>query len=579
MAGKRKPLSGSRRNADSPVASVAKALATLKAFVDGQEQWGVRELAASLGEPPSTMHRVLASLRADGFVRYDRARQKYSAGPEFLRLSAAVLHRDGLRQAALPLLRQLGDHSGESCRLATFDPEAWRIAFIAEQEATPGSWQGSAIGLRENLAESAFGITVLAGLRDAERTAALASLPAAVAARLHEMIEEAERAGFALLRSGETGTATVAAAVRDSSGRPIGSIGMAVPLSRLGVGRDAILGEQVRNVASRLSQRLGAKILGGSSVGSWRDAVTLISELLSRDAPGLMVTPASGGGGQNLEDLDRGLGVYALTTASSLYDAYEGRGPFRRRHDGLRAVMNLADLQLFIITREGGAKDIPDALTRLRVSPGERGFSAAQLFDQILGMLPEGSRRRRRGEPLHFDYPEGRRQFLAGNVDVLFWLSNPSNALVQELAATPGTALGFLDGATVARLMQDNPGYRTGRVAQVRYPRWLGEDRTTLVVPTVLACRADTPDDEVHAVARSLYQHRAELMKTVSPAYGRVDAQFALSGLTAPLHGGAARFFQEIGAPVAASNSNRGERSAPRHAASRAKSGARAGER
>src|SRR5437899_7817566 len=112
MARKRKPLSavGSRRNAESPVASVAKALATLRAFVDGQEQWGVRELAAALAEPPSTMHRLLASLRADGFVRYDRVRQKYSAGPEFVRLSAAVLHRDSLRQAALPLLRQLTDH-------------------------------------------------------------------------------------------------------------------------------------------------------------------------------------------------------------------------------------------------------------------------------------------------------------------------------------------------------------------------------------------------------------------------------------------------------------------------------------
>jgi len=64
-------------------------------------------------------------------------------------------------------------------------------------------------------------------------------------------------------------------------------------------------------------------------------------------------------------------------------------------------------------------------------------------------------------------------------------------------------------------------------------------------------------------------------MKTVSPAYGRVDAQFALSGLTAPLHGGAARFFQEIGVPVAASNSNRGERGAPRHTASRARAGER----
>ncbi|MFZ5781674.1 MAG: TAXI family TRAP transporter solute-binding subunit [Pseudomonadota bacterium] len=576
MARKGKPLNaaGAKRNAESPVASVAKALATLKAFVDGQEQWGVRELAAALGEPPSTMHRVLASLRADGLVRYDRARQKYSVGSEFVRLGAAVVQRDGLRQAALPLLRQLADYSGESCWLATFDDELQRVAFIAEQETTPAQRRSLAVGRFESLIESAFGIAILAGLPPGERPT---SPVRSDAERPADLVARAEQAGFAVIHSMEAGLVTIAAAVRDSSGRPIGSIGMAVPVSRLGVGRESLLGEQVRNAASRLSQRLGTKILGGSSVGSWRDAVTLISEMLSRDAPGLMVTPATGGGGQNLEDLDRGLGSYALTTASSLYDAREGRAPFARRHDGLRAVMNLADIQLFIIARKDVAASLPEALPNLRVSPGERGFSAAQLFDKLLGLLPGGTGRRARrgGETLYFDYPEGRRQFLAGNVDVLFWLSNPSNELVGELAGTPGTALGFLDAGTLDRFIQDNPGYRGGLVPHARYPRWLAEDRTTLAVPTVLACRADTPDDEVYAVARSIYQHRAELMQA-SP-HGRVDAQFAIGGLTAPLHAGAARFFEEKGAVISVSNTNLGERGGGlRHVApSRLKAGER----
>jgi TRAP transporter TAXI family solute receptor len=578
MDRKRKPLkeAGARRNADSPVASVAKALATLNAFVDGQEQWGVRELAAALGEPPSTVHRLLACLRVDGFVKYDRDRQKYSVGFEFRRLAAAVTQRDGLRQAALPLLRQLADYSGESCWLAAFDPDGHRLAYVVEQEATPAPRRGVEIGQREPLADSAFGVAVLSALPGAERAALLAD----AGDDLQGLLAEADRAGFAVVRASEpAGMATVAAAVRDAAGYPIASIGVVVPLNRLGVGREAILGEQVRSAASRLSQRQGAKILGGASVGSWRDAVTLISELLSRDAPSLMVTPASGGGGQNLEDLDRGLGTYALTAASSLHDAREGRAPFQRRHEGLRAVMNLADLQLFIITREDIAGDLPGALSRLRVSPGEQGFSAAQLFDQVLALRRSGPGRkaRRTGSTLHFDYPEGRRQFLAGKVDVLFWLSSPANAQVQELAATDGTKLGFLDSAMMERLCEGNPGYRSSRIAPVRYPKWLTGDASTLVVPTVLACRADTPDDEVYAVAKSIYHHRAELMQTSATAYGRVDAQFAIDRLTAPLHAGAARFFEEMGAPVAPSNTNRGDRgSGPRAGTG---SRARAGER
>ena len=88
-----------KKAAASPVATVAKALSTLRSFIDGQDQWGVRELAVALNMPPSTVHRLLARFRLEGFVGYDKAHQKYSVGFEFTRLAAAVMQRHGLRAA------------------------------------------------------------------------------------------------------------------------------------------------------------------------------------------------------------------------------------------------------------------------------------------------------------------------------------------------------------------------------------------------------------------------------------------------------------------------------------------------
>jgi DNA-binding IclR family transcriptional regulator len=109
--------------AAEPVASVAKALTTLRSFVDGQDEWGVRELGTALGLPPSTVHRLLARLRMEGFVGYDKNHQKYKVGFEFARLSAAVMQRHGLRQAALPLMRELTDRTvkayGSRCSTTT----------------------------------------------------------------------------------------------------------------------------------------------------------------------------------------------------------------------------------------------------------------------------------------------------------------------------------------------------------------------------------------------------------------------------------------------------------------------------
>lgn len=544
---------GLRQSSASPVASIAKALAALKAFVDGQEHWGVRELAAALSEPPSTVHRILTCLHVDGFVRYDRERQKYSIGLEFARLSAAVINRNGLLQAAWPLLHQLATNRGAIARLAAYDENACRIVHIAEHDAAQSAITDSVVGRAAALTETAFGLAVLAALTPKERTAALAAYRGNREA-LRLRIEDNERIGYSIVRSTEPSVpAAIAAAVRDATGRPVGSIGV-VFADHLDAGSETSLAGQVRNTAAWLSQKLGAKILGGASVGSWHDAITLISELLSHDASGPSMMPASGGGASNLQDLASGLGAYALSTGSSLHDAWQGRLPFQRRHNELRTVINLSDLQLFIIAHKDLAGDSLASLLRLRVSPGEQGYSAAQLFDRLLTLVPNVRRQRRRvsGETLYFDYPEGKRQFLARNVDVLFWLTNPSNAALQELASTDMARLHCLDAALLKELVCRNPGCRVGHISHARYPRWLTADAQTLVVPTVLCCRADQPEDEVYAVARSIYRHSVQLGEQAPIA--DLSANLGLEDFAAPPHLGTARLLRERGALTAPSN-------------------------
>ncbi len=145
-----------------------------------------------------------------------------------------------------------------------------------------------------------------------------------------------------------------------------------MPLFRLGAGQEAILGAMVKDAAQRLSSQMGAKLLGGASVGSWKDGAGIISGLLQESNPSLAIAPALGGGGQNLEEIEEGSGAYALTVASSLVDAREGRGPFRRRLERLRAVMHLSELHFLIVVRADLKVQEFGELTRLRVSRANR---------------------------------------------------------------------------------------------------------------------------------------------------------------------------------------------------------------
>lgn len=508
----------------------------------------MRELAVAVDLPRSTTHRLLLRLRKGGFLEYDEDQRKYRIGFEFMRLASAVYLRHGPREAALPIMRELVERCGESVWLALYGSDRHRVAYVAEQESAHTLRYRAPIGREESLVESACGLAVLAALPDAEQKAARAAAQSRSPPDLEDHLAAICARGYAVVRTREVESAvTIAAAIRDARDRPVGSIAMVVPMHRFDTARESLLGDRVLEAARRVSYRLGAKLLGGASAGSWRDASVLISELLRREAPRLEITPTSGGGLQNLADLDRGLGSIALTTATSLSDAVRGCGSFKRRHKRLRVLMNLSELHLHVITQPGvHLKRVAD-LARLRVSPGEQSFSSAQAFDDLLRAAGAATKRagRERGSVHYLDYPEAIRLFEERRLDALVWLVGMPNPIVQGLAAKTSSALAPLPEATLRRMRESNPGYRQGTIQAASYPRWLSRDVPALVVSTVLVTTDDCADERAREIVRTVYESRSEL-SLMSSVYRRIDAEFALDQTTAPVHPAALSYFRGI---------------------------------
>lgn len=519
----------------------------MRAFIDGQDRWGVRELAVAVGQPRSSIHRLLTRLRASGYLEYDAEERKYRVGFEFMRLASAVYVRHGPKEAALPILRELTERCGESSWLALHGTGPHRIAYVAEQASRHALRHPAPIGREETLFDGACGLAVLAALPEAEQRAARLAAKVRLPADIGDQLAEVRARGFAVVRTREVEAAvSIAAVIRDARDRPVGSIAIVVPTHRFDAAREADLGALVVGAAQRVSSRLGAKLLGGASAGSWRDAASVIGELLGREVPRLEITAAPGGGAQNLEDLDRGLGSIALTTASSLADAVHGRGPFQRRHGRLRVLMNLSELHLHVIMRPGvRLKDTAD-LARLRVSPGEQGFSSTQALDDLLGAArPAARAARNRGRVFYLDYPEGARQFESGELDALVWLVGMPNPIVQGMEAHAPSRLAAIPDRTLQRMLEANAGYRRGIIPANLYPRWLSRDLPTLVVSTLLVCRADLADDAAREIVRAVYESREELTR-MSSVYRRISPEFAFANTVAPAHPGALRYFESV---------------------------------
>jgi IclR family acetate operon transcriptional repressor len=126
-SGQAKSAAKPQRGGDG-VQSVERALELLEALAEPGEAKGVSELARATGLPVATIHRLLATMVAGGYVRQDTGSHKYTLGSHLIRLGEAAA-RD-FAQFARPYLTELMEASGETANLAMF--EDGQVAYVAQ---------------------------------------------------------------------------------------------------------------------------------------------------------------------------------------------------------------------------------------------------------------------------------------------------------------------------------------------------------------------------------------------------------------------------------------------------------------
>jgi DNA-binding IclR family transcriptional regulator len=83
------------------IQAVDRAARILKALAGGSRRLGVTELALRLELAPPTVHGLLQTLQAHGFVEQDRGSGKYQLGPGLLQLGNSYLDLNELRARSL----------------------------------------------------------------------------------------------------------------------------------------------------------------------------------------------------------------------------------------------------------------------------------------------------------------------------------------------------------------------------------------------------------------------------------------------------------------------------------------------
>src|ERR1700756_1417984 len=105
---------GKRR---SSIQSIDRATAILKALASGPRRLGVSELAERLGLARPTVHGLLQTLVANGFVEQDRHSDKYQLGPGLLQLGYSYLDLNELRSRSIGHADRLATRTGAAVRV------------------------------------------------------------------------------------------------------------------------------------------------------------------------------------------------------------------------------------------------------------------------------------------------------------------------------------------------------------------------------------------------------------------------------------------------------------------------------
>lgn len=226
--------------ASDRLTSVDNALWLLQLVAERQEL-RVSEAAELLGVARSTAHRLLSALRRRDFLMQDRPNGAYRPGPALYAIGMAAISRLDIRRIAQPVLEQLRDKTKETASLAVLEGTMCRFVECYEGLATVRI--GNRAGVVRHAHASAVGKAILAALPDSELERRYpeeelpAPTPASITSRRELMAElnQIRRQGYALnWEESSDGVAAIAVALRDPTGMPLGSIGLAVPSMRLG---------------------------------------------------------------------------------------------------------------------------------------------------------------------------------------------------------------------------------------------------------------------------------------------------------------------------------------------------------
>ncbi len=259
----------------------------------------------------------------------------------------------------------------------------------------------------------------------------------------------------------------------------------------------------------------------------------------------------SAGSGENVQMLKNKECDMAILQALFGLNAYNGTGPYEGKafKDFRSITMLWENVEHFPLLNDyvktGTVMDLKD-LGGKKFSIGKRGSGTEGSGRTLMGILGLDLEKDMTLEYLGYT-PSAQAMMDGRIVGANIPAGPPAAAITQlyaQMSAKKVTVLDFND-EQLAKIQEKFPIWGRFVIKAGTYPSQ-EKDINTISQPNFLACRPDLPEETVYLITKTIYEN-LPFLHNIHKATKAMSLERATSGLPAPLHPGAEKYYREVG--------------------------------
>jgi uncharacterized protein len=272
-----------------------------------------------------------------------------------------------------------------------------------------------------------------------------------------------------------------------------------------------------------------------------------LAEVINNNVDGYSATAeVTGASVENMGLIATGDADLALALADTVQQAYEGTGRFEGQQlPMIRGLASMYANMIHIVALESSGITSLQDLRGMRVSVGAPGSGTEVNADAILqanGITYDDIEEQR------LNFNETADALANGDIDAGFWSVGAPTSSILNLSTTNDIVIIALTEEEMAAAIEADPVMSMTTLPGGSYTG-VDEDITVLGIPNVLAVSSEMSDDLAYAITRAMFENIADL-QAVHPAANETTVEFTMSATPVPLHPGAIRYYEEIGASI-----------------------------